>query len=232
MTFPGGKGSAGVAETIINQQPPHQTYVEPFLGSGAIMRRKQPADLSIGIDLDPTLILDAQRLMPGPYLFHVGDGLKFLRSQALDKHALVYCDPPYPFDARQRHRRIYTHEMSIDLHIELLTTLRMLPCMIQLSCYSHPMYAEMLTGWRCLTYQSMTRGGPATEYLWMNYPPPRALHDYRFLGDGFRHRERIKRKTARLLARLEKLPPLERLALYSAITAALTNSGERDQIAP
>ena len=30
MTYPGGKGGAGVLQTIINQQPPHEVYIEPF----------------------------------------------------------------------------------------------------------------------------------------------------------------------------------------------------------
>jgi hypothetical protein len=38
-------------------------------------------------------------------------------------------------------------------------------------------------------------GGPRTEWLWFNFPEPIALHDYRYLGTGFR--ERIKRKKQR-----------------------------------
>jgi hypothetical protein len=49
----GSKGSAGIAERIINRMPPHQVYIEPFLGGGAVMRAKRPALLNIGIDLDP-----------------------------------------------------------------------------------------------------------------------------------------------------------------------------------
>ncbi len=38
----------------------------------------------------------------------------------------------------------------------------------------------------------MTRGVPlATEWLWCNFPPPVALHDYRHLGASYR--ERIQR---------------------------------------
>ena len=32
--------------------PPHDVYIEPFLGGGAIMKRKPPALRNIGIDLD------------------------------------------------------------------------------------------------------------------------------------------------------------------------------------
>ncbi len=57
MRYFGGKAQDGVYHTIINQIPPHTCYIEPFLGGGAIMRHKRPADLiNVGIDLDPSAI--------------------------------------------------------------------------------------------------------------------------------------------------------------------------------
>jgi len=50
MTYPGGKNGAGVYQTIINHMPPHEMYIEPFLGGGAIMRLKRPAGVNVGID--------------------------------------------------------------------------------------------------------------------------------------------------------------------------------------
>lgn len=44
MTYPGGKAAAGVYQRIINLMPPHSLYIEPFLGGGAIMKLKKPAD--------------------------------------------------------------------------------------------------------------------------------------------------------------------------------------------
>ena len=35
MRYPGGKGGAGVYQTIINNIPPHDTYIETHLGSFA-----------------------------------------------------------------------------------------------------------------------------------------------------------------------------------------------------
>jgi site-specific DNA-adenine methylase len=34
MRYPGGKGGAGVYQTIINNIPPHDTYIETHLGGG------------------------------------------------------------------------------------------------------------------------------------------------------------------------------------------------------
>jgi DNA adenine methylase len=56
MTYPGGKAAPGVYQSLINLMPPHKTYVEPFLGAGALMRIKRPAGLNIGIDIDPEVI--------------------------------------------------------------------------------------------------------------------------------------------------------------------------------
>jgi hypothetical protein len=41
---------------LINLMPPHRTYIEAFLGGGAVMRLKRPADYNIGIDLDVGVI--------------------------------------------------------------------------------------------------------------------------------------------------------------------------------
>ena len=43
MTYPGGKNGAGEYQRIINHMPPHKTYIEAFLGSGAVMRHKRLA---------------------------------------------------------------------------------------------------------------------------------------------------------------------------------------------
>jgi DNA adenine methylase len=56
MEYPGGKNGAGVYQRIVNLCPPHKVYIEPFLGSGAIFRLKRPADLNIGVDLDPAAL--------------------------------------------------------------------------------------------------------------------------------------------------------------------------------
>jgi DNA adenine methylase len=52
MSYPGGKSGSGVYQTLINLMPPHDVYVEAFLGGGGVMREKLPAGLNVGIDLD------------------------------------------------------------------------------------------------------------------------------------------------------------------------------------
>jgi len=54
--YPGGKNAAGVYQKIINLMPPHQVYIEPFLGGGAVMRLKKPAKENLGLDLEPSVV--------------------------------------------------------------------------------------------------------------------------------------------------------------------------------
>ena len=54
MTYLRGKEGEGTAQTIINQQPPHDSYIEPFAGHAAIAMWKRPALNTTLIDRDPT----------------------------------------------------------------------------------------------------------------------------------------------------------------------------------
>lgn len=218
MSYPGGKNGPGVYQWIINQQPPHERYFELFLGSGAVLRHKRPASMSYGADLDLH-----------PYKRHTNVPVPNLRLAEMDAFAvleqntfynsdLIYLDPPYLRHTRNAQRDLYTHELDYAQHERLLEIVLNLDAMVQLSGYYSDPYAERLAGWRCVTFQTMTRGGkPATECLWMNYPAPVALHDTRYLGADYRERERIKRKRQRWIKRLETMEEAERYAMLSAI---------------
>ncbi|HKJ76126.1 MAG TPA: DNA adenine methylase, partial [Gammaproteobacteria bacterium] len=64
-----------------------------------------------------------------------------------------------------------------------------------------------------------TRGGPRTEALWLSFPAPLELHDYRFLGRDFTDRQRIKRKRARWRRRLQDMEPQERYAILAELAS-------------
>jgi hypothetical protein len=222
MPYPGGKAGAGVYQRIINLFPPHRVYIEPFLGGAAIMLRKRPARLNIGIDADPAVI--AQASIAGidegsEYRFHIGDGITFLQECPFDGNELVYCDPPYMASTRRGGRRpLYRHEMMDESsHVRLLEVVRSLPCAVVVSGYWSELYADSLAGWQVETFSAATRRGQAREYLWMNFQPGAARHEYTYLGDDFRQRERIKRKRRRWIGRLEKMETAERECLLSAI---------------
>lgn len=215
-SFPGGKGRHGVYQRLINQIPPHRVYIETHLGGGAILRHKRPAALDVGVDRDPAVL----RQWRGPAHVQLvqADAVSFLRSCRLAADDFVYADPPYVASTRRSKRPPYTHDYSDQDHRDLLSVLRQLPCMVMVSGYWSPIYAEGLAAWRSLRFSVRTRSGAlAEEWVWMNYPEPRALHDYRYVGETFRDRERIRRRARRWRAMLAQLPPLERRALLAAL---------------
>lgn len=243
--YPGGKNQT--YQHIINHIPPHQVYIETHLGSGAVMRHKRPSQLNIGIEINPIILEDTARsLTPGcpviidgaeapsktavaaplaidgdAYRFVNGDAHHFLLTYPFTGREHIYADPPYLLSTRSSQRPLYAYEYTEQDHIDLLNILIDLPCTITLSGYDSDLYNDTLPGWHTYTYTAVTRSGrPAQELLWMNYPPPEALHDYRYLGRNYRERERIKRKKNRWVKRLKKLPPLERQAILWAIQEA------------
>jgi len=244
VTYPGGKNGAGVFQTIINLMPPHQVYIEPFLGGGAIMRLKRSAALNIGIDLDSAAIAkmrdaagriavsgDAVPIANSSdgrghrqeWRFARSDALEFLVTYSFTGKELVYCDPPYMHETRTR-KDLYRFEMTDQQHVRLLKVIRSLPCYVMISGYWTNLYARELASWNSTSFQAVTRSGRmATEWLWFNFPEPVALHDYRYLGSTFRERERIKRKKLRWANRLRTMPVLERRALLSALELTSPN---------
>ncbi|KHE90834.1 MAG: DNA adenine methylase [Candidatus Scalindua rubra] len=217
MNYPGGKG--GVYHKLINLMPPHETYIEAHLGGGAVMRHKYPAKRNIGIEIDADVIqMWSDKKTIDFELIH-DDAVNFLRSYEFTGKELVYCDPPYLRETRKKYARIYKYEYTREQHIKLLEVIKSLPCMVMISGYESKLYTESLKGWHSHSYKAGCHHGVATEWVWMNYPVPAELHDYRHLGDGFRERERIKKKSNRWVAKLKSMPVLERQALLSAIHA-------------
>ncbi len=224
-SYNGGKESDGTFQKIINHIPPHDLYIEAFLGNGAIFRHKKPASWSIGIDLDTAVIKrwSNVRIKGIEGAFIEADTITWLENflvlagimKLWGIRVFIYLDPPYPMSSRKGKRDLYKHEMSDDQHYDLLLTIRLLAdhCMLMISSYPNELYDDALDDWHTTTFQSQTRNGTATEKLWMNYPPPVELHDYRYLGSDYRERERIKGIVARNTAKLKRMPAAERNAL-------------------
>lgn len=207
-------------QKIINQMPPHTYYLEAFAGGASILRLKRPSHTSMAIDMDAEPLAELRMAnIPQCQTVH-GDAIDYLRKCHWMPGTLVYCDPPYLMETRKCQRPVYRHEFTDDQHRELLAVIRTIPALVMISGYFSEMYANALHDWRTVTFQAVTRGGSlATEYLWCNFPEPQELHDYSFLGENFRERERIKRKVKRWQAKLQQMPTLERYALRSAIAS-------------
>ncbi len=183
------------------------------------MHHKRPGKRNIGVEIDPEVIgMWHSRNQIEFELIH-GDAVNYLKSYRLTGQELVYCDPPYLRETRKRSKRLYKYEYTQKQHEELLEVLKSLKCKVMISGYESALYKESLTGWHTHTYQASCQHGVATEWLWMNYPPPVELHDYRYLGDNFREREQIRKKSKRWAAKLRSMPVLERQALLAVMGA-------------
>jgi hypothetical protein len=219
----GSKAVSGAYQAIIALMPPHDTFIDLFVGSGAILRRKEPAAASYAVDLDGTIL----ELLPArPGLVKVrGDALKFLDTfdYAAAGRVLIYADPPYLHETRTSRKR-YAHELSDRQHVELLDRLKASPASVILSGYPSQLYDEHLPGWNTYEFQVMTRGGPRTEKLWLNFTAS-AAHWASFAGVNFTDRQRIKRKAERWAANYSELPPGERLAVLAALLAVHHSRG-------
>lgn len=224
MIYPGGKNCT--YRTIINQMPPHRVYIEPFLGSGAVLRHKRSAEINIGLDADSGVIAAfGGEVLTERRTIKCADAIQFLKTYHLRgdwrRDVLIYLDPPYVMSSRSSQDRIYRHEMTDEQHAELLQTLLDISSwgvMIMISGYFSEMYDSILKHWRVHTFKTIKRSGkPGMEYLWMNFSEPLELHDYHFLGSGFREREQITRQQRRWRAKLEGMPQQRRYALLSVL---------------
>lgn len=85
--------------------------------------------------------------------------------------------------------------------------------------------------WSVDTFDVMTRGHKwRTECLWFNYSRPVELHDHSHVGADRRDRWNIERRRRRWRARLEKMEPLERATLFSALVDVMGSGAAADAI--
>jgi DNA adenine methylase len=243
--YPGSKGGSGVAQRIIRQMPPHQTYVELFAGHATVFCVKRTAIHNLLVEIDPSTCRTLQGYLAIRSICGVNvlceDALRVLATHPAiqDPLTLVYADPPYLRSVRTR--LFYDWEFdSAEQHIRLLQAMLQANCMCMVSGYWSPLYAEMLESWRHVSYQIMTRGGVRQEYLWCNFPTPTLLHDSRFAGENYRERERIGRKRDRWARRFVAMPAAERQVIAQAlmsvdavsVTAAVRSSPSSPAVGP
>ena len=209
----GAKSASGAYQAIINLMPPHDTYIEAFLGSGAVMQRKAPALRSIGLDRDKSALNAFDSGHPVELLNE--DAINWLTFYQPEDRTVIYCDPPYVHSERTSTKR-YRYEMTDQDHQALINVLRGLDCFVLLSGYRSSLYEHLLGDWRSVDFQVMSRGGVRTETVWLNYEPGQ-VHYHTYAGKNFTDRQRIKRKAERWAANYAKLPPAERQAVLAAM---------------
>lgn len=210
-TYTGGKGASGVHQKIINQIRPHDEYYEPFVGNGYIFSMKRRSATTILNDMSRNVANRWKAMnLPGVEVKQKC-GIVLLEELRLSENRrVVYCDPPYPIESRSQQKEYYEHDWTDEDHLWFLEVIRQVPCDVLVSTYPNDMYESHLGKWRNITFQAKTRGGVATEVLYMNYKEPTSLHDYSYLGEDYRERENIKKVTKRTVSKINKLDPLVR----------------------
>jgi hypothetical protein len=210
-------------------------YIEPFLGGGSVFKLKLPAMENYGVDIDPFVIRMWHGLSdPLSCWFVVQDAVSFIRQRPITSKTLIYLDPPYLFNTRKSKGPMYRCEFGeVEQHEQLLKLITTLDCMVMISGYWSELYARELKDWRAISFQAMTRGGKmATEWLWMNYAEPIELHDYRYLGNGFRQRESIKRQQNRWRKKLHAMSAVKRYAMLSVLDELKAEASPQSPVPP
>ena len=218
VNYPGSKTATGVMHQILNQMPRHFTYIEPFVGTGAVLMAKRRAGHSIVLDANP-MVVEYWKSIPWVDA-NMGDAVQWLdvmRARLDSDGVLIYADPPYL--GTERTGNLYAYELQSDEdHRRLLRVLRRYKkAQIMLSGYMSKLYTEELKGWRVVSYKASTRGGVREEFLWMNFPEGLPLHDCSLAGQDYREREIIKRKRDRWASKFAKLPALQRQVIREAL---------------
>lgn len=218
----GSKAASGAYQAIISLMPPHDSYVEPFLGSGAVMNAKPRCAFSMGADIDGET-LAGHGYAPWANIIRA-DAFYVLESidYAALGRCLVYCDPPYPHATRSGKR--YRHDFTDSDHIKLLEILKKMEVHVMVSTYENDLYNTKLQGWKKAAFQVMTRGGPRTETVFMNYDSETVISQY--VGKGFTDRQRVKRKAERWSRSFSAMPAEERSVILAAILKA-SSEGEK-----
>ncbi|AEI47646.1 DNA adenine methylase [Runella slithyformis] len=245
-TYFGGKEATGVFQAIINQIPPHSTYAELFVGNGSIFRNKKKADFNILCDKSEKVVaewekqgiqkidLESWDFLTAPSDFIVNECAIEVLGTSLNhdwittmdfKDVFIYLDPPYPFTVRKQQKNVYDHELTAQDHNALLEVISSYKnAKIMISSYPNELYDEVLKDWRKVDFQGQTRQGKVTERIYMNYPEPTELHDYRYYGLNFRDRWRIKKSIKNIVGKFNRLPALERNAVLAAVISEVNPS--------
>lgn len=226
----GTKGGSGVFQTIVNCQPPHQTYVEPFCGRCTILRKKAPAQHSVVLDKNPKCIEYIAENYHYSLDAKVGCGIEFLENFNPTDVTCIYLDPPYLEETRTGFSTSkYEHEFTFEDHKRMLIASKNLvskyPGLVSLliSGYPNKTYDEHLKGWQTFKFPAMTRGGVRIEKLWMSYNL-QDIHFHTYAGSNANKRQDIKRKAESWVRKMNSMDPAEKQAVFSALVASMSET--------
>lgn len=242
-SYPGGKSGAGIFQRLINLIPRHRILISAFAGHCGIVRNIKPAEHTIVIDPDPEVCqwwADWRRSPKGRALeIHNCDSIEWLRfrfglteysdapgrdsaGRAVRSHdtadTFIFADPPYVLSERS-HGKQYAHELCDDGHERLLGVLLDISpsaAAVMICGYRSRIY-KWVDHWRSIDHRVPTRGGLQDERIWMNYPDTDNLHDFRYIGNTRRQRERIRRRQINWRKQLNAMAVQERAAMLEVL---------------
>lgn len=218
--YPGTKSGHGSFQNIINEIPPIDRIIIPFAGNCPIGHFFAGKIQTVINDRDLAVINNywiSKKSMARVDILNY-DYRQLLKSKNYlpGSNSLIYADPPYLGETRKSKRPMYNYEMmDNESHIELLNILKSYPGKVVISGYYSSLYNHHLKQWRMKSWNVRTRGGNATECIWMNYPQSDELFTYDYLGDNKTERQRIKRKLHRWKSKLSTLDPREKNAIIN-----------------
>ena len=241
-SYPGGKSGSGIYQRLINLIPRHRILISAFAGHCGVVRNIRPAEHTIVIDPDENVCQwwDDWRRSPKGRALEVNhcDSIEWLRYRfgltkysayasggaaeapdyASPAESFVFCDPPYVLSQRA-HGKQYAHEMTDMDHLRLIDVVTRIPATsaaVMVCGYDSLLYFD-LNRWRSIDHRVPTRGGLQDERIWLNYAAPPGLHDYNFLGNSRRERERIRRRQINWLSQLNAMGDRERAAMLEVL---------------
>lgn len=144
------------------------------------------------------------------------------RNKRNNANTVLYFDPPYLHSSR-KDKNLYgsDYELSDKQHSELLHLILKLSDLnfnICISTYPNELYDKTFKNWNYIEFNSTTRHGTAVENLYFNYQyPVWNKHEYTYVGENYREREKIKLKTQRYINKLKNMPELERATIINSI---------------
>ena len=211
--YPGNKAIQGILQKIVNEIPRCDVFRELMAGSAAVSSALAVPDENVHLNEKSEKVFQDLRFKY-PSRIVTNDCAISIITFLPDKpkrEEMIFLDPPYRLHTRPHSQKLYEHEMSDDDHVQLLSAV-----LAKGENYKfmiiHPddeMYNTMLASWRKVPVKIRYRNKTSLEVLYMNYPAPEVLQDYKFLGDGCHDRQRIKRKGDRWIAKLKGLPIVE-----------------------
>lgn len=222
-SYNGGKSGSGTYQTLINRIPPHITFISTFLGNCGVARHIKPAASTYLNDIDDLVIAEwLKAALPGTFQLwnkSAVEALEWVKCMDNDK-TFVFHDPPYLKDTRKSQADLYRYEMThLEHEVFLAAALKLNNAMQMICHYPNPLYDELLKGWNTFDYYSRTRNGMAHERIYYNYELGDQLHDYGYLGENFRQRERITRIKNNFLLKLDRLDAKERNKILSDLAS-------------